>query len=137
MTVEEYVMVATASAVLTTAERRNLLIGHENAYKATMAVIPCVICKDGTEISVQAHWGAHTMFDNEKLKDGIFQWYAKDIGTKLLWAETDSKELDQYGMDTIEDIQACVDSHGGLDYEATIKNFIDYIHKVEEKAYNY
>lgn len=131
MTVEEYVMVATAGTVLAISERKELLIGHRNAYKATICPIPSIVCKDGTRISVQVHAGCHSLFAG--IESGPFDWYSKDIGSKILMAETNSEDLNQYGIDTIEDIENYVDKHGGIDYEATMSSFIGIIHKNEKE----
>ena len=40
-------------------------------------------------------------------------------------AETDCEELDQYGIDDIEDIEKYVESHGGIDIEATTSHAVE------------
>ena len=39
--------------------------------------------------------------------------------------ETDCEELDQYGIDDIEDIEKYVESHGGIDIEATTSHAVE------------
>lgn len=40
-------------------------------------------------------------------------------------AETDSVDLNQYGIDLLEDIEAYVESHGGIDIETTTAKAVE------------
>ncbi len=39
-------------------------------------------------------------------------------------AETNCEDLNQYGIDTIEDIENYVNSHGGIDVEKTVDSVV-------------
>ena len=54
-----------------------------------------------------------------------FSLYASTFGKDLVMAETDCEELDQYGIDDIEDIEKYVESHGGIDFEATTSHAVE------------
>lgn len=123
MTVKQYVLLCTASTLLPFTDKRKRQ-GKPNAYKAAGCPIGHIICVDGTEISVQAHCFVHTIFGDVK-PDTCF--YSSNIGKDLLECETDSIELDQYGIDDIADIQKVIDNHGGIDIDATISHLIDIV----------
>lgn len=126
MTVKQYVLLCTASTLLPFTDERKRQ-GKPNAYKAAGYPIGHIVCGDGTEISVQAHCYVHTLFADVKDESPSMRFYASNIGKQLLMCETDSDELDQYGIDDIEDIQKVVDSHGGIDIDATIDHLIDIV----------
>lgn len=83
-----------------------------------------IYCADGTSISVQAHAGAHCKFADVDCA-GPFLLYASTFGKELVMAETDCEELDQFGIDDIEDIEKYVESHGGIDFEATTSHAVE------------
>lgn len=81
-------------------------------------------CADGTSISVQIHKGAHCKFA-DVVSEGPFSLYSRTFGKDLVMAETDCEELDQYGIDDIEDIEKYVEQHGGIDFEVTTSHAIE------------
>lgn len=91
----------------------------KNAYKNTIVKTPRIICKDGVSLSVQVHQCCHAILGENINKNNPLYSTNYDIDIKM--AETDCLELDQFGIDTIEDIQQYVDSHGGIDIQATIE----------------
>ncbi len=109
MTVEQYVMLMTAWSVIKTKEGKN-------SYRYA-GPIPHIICKDGYIISVQCHGGAHCEFEKVP-QEG---WYSTSFGKKLLKAETNCAELNAYGINTIDDIEKFVESHGGIDLDETVR----------------
>lgn len=40
--------------------------------------------------------------------------------------ETDCEDLNQYGIDDIEDIETYVESHGGIDIQKTTEEAVNY-----------
>ena len=82
-------------------------------------------CADGTSISVQIHKGAHCKFA-DVTSEGPFSLYSRTFGKDLVMAETDCEELNQYGIDDIEDIEKYVESHGGIDFEVTTSYAIEH-----------
>lgn len=113
MTVKQYVMLMTAQSIINSKEGKDSYI--------YAGAIPHIICKDGYEISVQCHGGVHCEFENVPPRAGI---YSSSFGEKLLRAETDCEDLHQYGIDTIEDIEKYVESHGGIDIDKTVNNIV-------------
>ena len=89
-----------------------------NPYK-TATPIMRIYCADGESLSVQAHGGCHVRFADVNPKNGIYSSYSPTFGRELAMCETDCEELNQYGIDDIEDIEKYVESHGGIDIEAT------------------
>jgi len=122
MTVKQYVMLLMAEHIVEAACHMNpeetLVITPYHA-----SPIARIYCADGTSISVQCHAGAHCKFSNVT-SEGPFSWYASTFGKDLVMAETDCKELDQYGIDSIEDIEKYVESHGGIDIESTTSHAV-------------
>lgn len=122
MTVKQYVLLCTASTLLPfTREARRQ---GKPAYQITGHPIGHIICADGTEVSVQAHKYCHAMFGDAEPSSPL---YSSNIGEELLACETDSLELDQYGIDEIDVIQRMIDKHGGIDVDATISNLINIV----------
>lgn len=123
ITVKQYVMLLTANHILASAARMTPdRISGSSPYNCSP--ITRIYCADGTSISVQAHAGAHCKFSDVDY-EGPFSWYASTFGTDLVMAETDSADLNQYGIDDIEDIEKYVESHGGIDIEATTSKAVE------------
>ena len=123
ITVKQYVMLLTANHILASAARMT----PDNAFGSTpynCSPITRIYCTDGTSISVQAHSGAHCKFSDVNC-EGPFSLYASTFGKDLVMAETDCEELDQYGIDDIEDIEKYVESHGGIDIETTTSKAVE------------
>ena len=130
MTVKQFVM-------LLTAERISATAFHRSGYDpyAFCGPITAIVCKDGTSISVQAHGGCHAKFKDVH-REGVFNWYSTTFGRELEMCETNCEELDQYGINTIEEIEAYVEKHGGIDIEATTATAVDYAIKILELRQN-
>ena len=123
ITVKQYVMLLTSQAIIATASKTT----PDRAFGVSpysCSPIARIYCADGTSISVQAHAGAHCKFSDIDCK-GPFSWYASTFGKDLVMAETDSADLNQYGIDDIEDIEKYVESHGGIDIESTTSHAIE------------
>ena len=128
ITVKQYVMLLTAEHIVATARRMT----PDRAFGTSpYSCLPIarIYCADGTSISVQAHAGAHCKFSDVDY-EGHFSWYSPTFGKDLVMAETDCVELDQYGIDSIEDIENYVASHGGIDIEATTSHAVETAIKV-------
>ena len=94
-------------------------------YKGLQALTPYIVCSDGKGISVQTHQYAHCKFKNIA---GEY-WYSESCNLEPIMAETNSEDLDQYGIDDMSDIEAWIESHGGIDIDATIKFMYDRLKK--------
>ena len=94
-------------------------------YKGLLALTPYIVCSDGKGISVQTHQYAHCKFE------GIVgeYWYSESCNLEPIMAETNSEDLSQYGIDDMSDIEAWIESHGGIDIDATIKFMYDRLKK--------
>ena len=94
-------------------------------YKGLYALTPYIVCADGNGISVQTHQYAHCKFE------GIAgeSWYSESCNLEPIMAETNSEDLNQYGIDNMSDIEAWIESHGGIDIDATIKYMYDRLKK--------
>ena len=124
MSVEQFVMILTAQSIIS-AE----YAGAKDPYNC--CAIRRIYCNDGYDISVQAHAGVHCSFrDVERDHLG----YSKTFGSKLLRCETDSAELNQYCSDSIEDIEECVERHGGIDFLTIFENAIKVAQRVIENS---
>ena len=124
MSVEQFVMILTAQSIIS-AE----YAGAEDPYNC--CAIRRIYCNDGYDISVQAHAGVHCSFrDVERDHLG----YSKTFGSKLLRCETDSAELNQYCSDSIEDVEECVERHGGIDFQTTMEHAIQAAQRVIENS---
>lgn len=97
-------------------------------YKGLRALTPYIICSDGKGISVQTHQGAHCQFEGIA-GEGPFSMYSESCNLEPIMVETNCPELDQYGIDMIEDVEAWIESHGGIDIDATIKYMYDKLKK--------
>lgn len=117
MTVKQFIMLLTSQSIVSTHAAANDI----NTYRYA-AAIHRIVCKDGTSLSVQAHGCVHTKFEDVE-QDSLH--YSKTFGRKLLCCETDCIDLNQYGMNTIEEIEAYVESHRGIDIEATVSLGVD------------
>ena len=94
-------------------------------YKELLALTPYIVCSDGKGISVQTHQYAHCKF-----KDIAGEyWYSESCNLEPIMAETNSEDLSQYGIDDMSDIEAWIESHGGIDIDATIKYMYDRLKK--------
>lgn len=94
-------------------------------YKGLRALTPYIVCSDGKGISVQTHQYAHCKF---KGIAGEY-WYSESCNLEPIMAETNSVDLSQYGIDDMSDIEAWIESHGGIDIDATIKYMYDRLKK--------
>ena len=124
MSVEQFVMILTAQSIISAK-----YAGAKNPYNC--CTIHRIYCNDGYDITVQAHAGLHCSFrdverDQKKKK--------KTFGSKLLRCETDSVELNQYCSDSIEDIEECVERHGGIDFQTTMEHAIQAAQRVIENS---
>ena len=128
ITVKQYVMLLTAEHIVATARR---MTPDRSFGTSPYSCLPIarIYCADGTSISVQAHAGAHCKFSDVECKEN-FSWYSPTFGKDLVMAETDCEELNQYGIDSIEDIENYVESHGGIDIEATTSHAVETAIKV-------
>lgn len=117
ITVKQFVMLLTSQSIVSAASHMTPKTSVINPYKAATPIMR-IYCADGESLSVQAHGGCHVRFADVDC-EGPFSWYASTFGKELIMAETDCEELDQYGIDDIDDIEAYVESHGGIDIEAT------------------
>lgn len=97
-------------------------------YKGLGALTPYIVCADGESISVQTHHGVHCKFEGI-VEEGPFSWYSESCNLEPIMVETNCPELDQYGIDSIEDVEAWIESHGGIDIDATIKWMYDRLNK--------
>lgn len=118
------------------AKDENLVLNHgrveaadatiQELYKGLRALTPLIICKDGQRISVQTHCYSHCEFSGV---DDEGWYYPSTCNLEPTVAETDCTDLDQYGANTISDIEAWIDSHGGIDLDATIEYMYNNIKK--------
>lgn len=122
ITVKQYVMLLTANHILAASYNMAPTESLLTPYKCSP--ITRIYCADGTSISVQVHAGAHCQFADVDCA-GPFSLYASTFGKELVMAETDCEELDQFGIDDIEDIEKYVESHGGIDFEATTSHAVE------------
>lgn len=97
-------------------------------YKGLWALTPYIVCSDGKGISVQTHQGVHCKFEGIT-EEGPFSLYSESCNLEPIMVETNCPELDQYGIDMIEDVEAWIESHGGIDIDATIKYMYDRLKK--------
>lgn len=112
MTVKQFVMLLTSQSIIST---YNVISNKSNSYKYACP-IHHIICMDGKKLSVQAHGSAYAKFKDIPCNVG----YSKTFGKDLLACETNCEDLNEYGSNTIEEIEAYVESHGGIDIEATV-----------------
>ena len=123
ITVKQFVMLLTSQSIVSAASKMT----PDKAFVVSpysCSLIARIYCADGTSISVQAHAGAHCKFSDIDC-EGPFLWYASTFGKNLVMAETDSADLNQYGIDNIEDIEKYVESHGGIDIEVTTSHAVE------------
>ena len=113
ITVKQFVMLLTSQSIVSAASHMTPKISSTNPYKCATPIMR-IYCADGESLSVQAHGGCHVIFEDIHPKSGI-----------LAMCETDCEELDQYGIDDIEDIEKYVESHGGIDIEATTSHAVE------------
>ena len=137
ITVKQYVMLLIAEHIVIAASRMT----PDRAFGSSpysCFPIARIYCADGTSISVQAHACSHCKFADVDCEEP-FSLYASTFGKELVMAETDCEELDQYGIDVIEDIEKYVESHGGIDIEATtshaVENAIRALEPYKERRY--
>jgi hypothetical protein len=132
ITVKQFVMLLTSQAIVTTSDRMT----PDRAFGRTpynCGPIVHIICADSTEISVQCHSGCHAVFSDIASAATGCGIYSDTFGKELAACETDCEELDQYGIDDIDDIEAYVAKHGGIDIEATTSKAIECAIKACEK----
>ena len=124
ITVKQFVMLLTSQAITTTASRMT----PNTAYGSTpysCGPIARIVCIDGPSLSVQCHAGCHAVFSDIASAATGYGIYSDTFGRELAAAETDCEDLDEYGIDDIEDIEEYVESHGGIDIEATTSKSIE------------
>ena len=124
ITVKQFVMLLTSQAIVTTSFRMT----PDRAFGRTpynCGPIVHIICADSTEISVQCHSGCHAVFSDIASAATGCGIYSDTFGKELAACETDCEELDQYGIDYIEDIEKYVESHGGIDIETTTSRAVE------------
>lgn len=122
ITVKQYVMLLTSQSIVCAASAHTPE-QISNPYKYTTPIMR-IVCADGEELSVQAHGGCHVKFADVQQEKWLSS-YAPTFGRELIMCETDCEELDQYGIDDIDDIEAYVAKHGGIDIEATTSKAIE------------
>lgn len=118
ITVKQFVMLLTSQSIVSSASHMTPKTSSITPYKCATPIMR-IYCADGESLSVQAHGRCHVRFADVKSENSILSWYSPAFGKKLAMCETDCEELDQYGIDDIEDIEKYVESHGGIDIEAT------------------
>ena len=124
ITVKQFVMLLTSQSIVSAASHMTPRTSIINPYKAATPIMR-IYCADGESLSVQAHGGCHVRFEDINPEHSIFSYYSPKFGRKLAMCETDCEELNQYGIDDIEDIEKYVESHGGIDIEATTYHAIE------------
>ena len=124
ITVKQFVMLLTSQSIVSAASHMTPKTSVINPYKAATPIMR-IYCADGESLSVQAHGGCHVKFEDIKSQGGIYSLYSPTFGRKLGMCETDCEELDQYGIDDIEDIEKYVESHGGIDIETTTSHAVE------------
>ena len=124
ITVKQFVMLLTSQSIVSAASHMTPKTSSTNPYKCATPIMR-IYCSDGESLSVQAHGGCHVRFEDINPESGIFSYYSPKFGRKLAMCETDCEELDQYGIDDIEDIEKYVESHGGIDIEATTSHAVE------------
>lgn len=132
ITVKQYVMLLTSQSIVSAASHMTPETLCSNPYKYATPIMR-IYCADGESLSVQAHGGCHVRFDDVKPTDITYLFYSPTFGKKLSMCETDCEELNQYGIDDIDDIEAYVAKHGGIDIEATTSKAIECAIKACEK----
>ena len=121
ITVKQFVMLLTSQSIVSAASHMTPKISSSNPYKCATPIMR-IYCADGESLSVQAHGGCHVIFADVNPRNGI---YSSTFGKELAMCETDCEELNQYGIDDIEDIEKYVESHGGIDIETTTYHAIE------------
>lgn len=131
ITVKQYVMLLTSQSIVcaTSAHTPGQI---SNPYKYASPIMR-IVCVDGEELSVQAHGGCHVKFADVPKEEDWLSLYASTFGRELTMCETDCEELDKYGIDDINDIEAYVAKHGGIDIEATTSKAIELAIKTCER----
>ena len=123
ITVKQYVMLLTSQSIVCAASAHTPgQISNPYLYASP---IMRIVCTDGEELSVQAHGGCHVKFKDVPVEKECFSWYSPTFGRELAMCETDCEKLYQYGIDDINDIEAYVAKHGGIDIEATTSKAIE------------
>lgn len=123
ITVKQFVMLLTSQSIVSCASHIRTDSGM-NPYKYATPIMH-IHCSDGTVISVQAHGGAHVVFKDVAQYMESFSYYSPTFGRDLAMCETDCEDLNQYGIDDIEDIEAYVESHGGIDIQKTTEEAVN------------
>lgn len=100
----------------------------DKLYQGLFCLTPYIVCKDGSGISVQTHHGAHCKFKDIPTK-GPFTTYSESCNLEPVMVETNSPDLDQYGIDCIETVEEWIDSHGGIDIDKSIEYIYNTIRK--------
>lgn len=124
ITVKQFVMLLTSQSIVSAASHMTPETSVINPYRAATPIMR-IYCADGESLSVQAHGGCHVRFADVKPEDGIFSWYSPTFGKELAMCETDCEELDQYGINDIDEVEEYVQKHGGIDIERTTTEAID------------
>ena len=124
ITGKQFVMLLTSQSIVSAASRMTPDMSVINPYKAATPIMR-IYCADGESLSVQAHGGCHVRFADVNPRNGIYSSYSPTFGKELAMCETDCEELDQYGINNIDEIEEYVQKHGGIDIERTTAKAID------------
>ena len=124
ITVKQFVMLLTSQSIASAASSMTPDMSVVNPYKAATPIMR-IYCADGESLSVQAHGGCHVRFADVNPRNGIYSSYSPTLGKELEMCETDCEELDQYGINNIDEIEEYVQKHGGIDIERTTAKAID------------
>ena len=124
ITVKQFVMLLTSQSIVSSASHMTPKTSNSNPYRRTTPIMR-IYCADGDSLSVQAHGGCHVRFADVNPRNGIYSSYSPTFGKELAMCETDCEELDQYGINNIDEIEEYVQKHGGIDIERTTAKAID------------
>ena len=124
ITVKQFVMLLTSQSIVSAASSMTPDMSVINPYKVATPIMR-IYCADGESLSVQAHGGCHVRFADVNPRNGIYSSYSPTFGKELAMCETDCEELDQYGINNIDEIEEYVQKHGGIDIERTTAKAID------------
>lgn len=113
MNVKQFVMLLTAQSIISTAR------WSKNPYK-NCGEIPCIYCKDGTAVSVQAHGRAQCTFRGIKKHNRL--GHSESFGSELLCCE--APIVNPYDSEDISIVEAYVAEHGGIDIQTTMEKAV-------------
>lgn len=124
ITVKQFVMLLTSQSIVSAASSMTPDMSVINPYKSATPIMR-IYCADGESLSVQAHGGCHVRFADVNPRNSIYSSYSPTFGKELVMCETDCEELDQYGINNIDEIEEYVQKHGGIDIERTTAKAIE------------